>query len=80
MKQMMIKYKIYPNPTSGKVVIRNLENTDLIIIYSLLGEVVFEMKDPKSQLMIDLSNYFCDIYFVEIHNSNKVIRKKLIKL
>ena len=74
------KYKIYPNPTSGKVVIRNLENTDLIIIYSLLGEVVFEMKDPKSQLMIDLSNYFCDIYIVEIYNSNKIIRKKLIKL
>ena len=34
------KYKIYPNPTSGKVSIHNLENMDLIIIYSYRKLVV----------------------------------------
>ncbi len=74
------KYKIYPNPTSGKVSIHNLENMDLIIIYSLLGEMIFEQSNPESKITIDLSNLLSDIYFIEIHSSDKIIRQKLIKL
>lgn len=74
------KYKIYPNPTSSKVSIQNLENVDLITIYSLLGEIIFEQSNPESKIIIDLSSLLTDIYFIEIQSSKKIIRQKLIKL
>jgi hypothetical protein len=62
------------------VSIQNLENVDLITIYSLLGEIIFEQSNPESKIIIDLSSLLTDIYFIEIQSSKKIIRQKLIKL
>ncbi|MCF8363107.1 MAG: T9SS type A sorting domain-containing protein, partial [Prolixibacteraceae bacterium] len=72
-------FKIYPNPTTGKVTISlNGMKKAEINIFNLYGQLVFKEKinSPKEQLF-DLSNQASGLYFVHLNSSNGNQIKKL---
>ena len=76
----MKEVKIFPNPTSGKLEIRNLpENTNLTIS-NILGEVVRECRTKNSIEVMDISNLKSGVYFISSTDQNSHFVKKVIKI
>ena len=72
--------KIYPNPTSGKIEIKNIpENTNLIIT-NLLGVVVRKFNIKNSSNTIDISDLDSGIYFISSTDQKSNFAKKIIKI
>lgn len=71
---------IYPNPTTGKVIINNNSNLRSIKIYNLLGEKIYYGSEFSQQTSnnIDLSNYPKGIHFAEIYDGTNTYTKKII--
>ena len=65
---------IYPNTTSGKVILVG-DNINSIEIYNILGEKVLQQKSTKE---IDFSKSPKGIYFVKINDGTKTYCKKII--
>ncbi len=70
---------IYPNPTTGKIVI-NSNNINSIELYNYLGEKVYTTSNFKQQTSneIDLSNSPKGIYFVKMYDGEKFYTEKII--
>jgi hypothetical protein len=69
---------IYPNPVSSELRITNYQSgINEVKIYSVLGECMFkyEIRNPKSEIKIDVSSLSEGVYFIEI---NKIHYKKVI--
>lgn len=78
---------IFPNPTSGKITLQTKlsQNSDVrIIVYNVLGELMYEQKLVSSQasfnLQIDLSTLRGGIYMLQVGRGETILRKKIIKL
>ena len=72
--------KIFPNPTSGKLEIRNMpENTNLTIT-NMLGAVVHKLNIKSDNDTIDISDLDSGIYFISNNDKNNHFVKKVIKL
>ncbi|MBW8049590.1 MAG: T9SS type A sorting domain-containing protein [Cytophagales bacterium] len=75
--------KIYPNPSTGKLMIEllNIRHTS-IALYSILGKRLAEFnnndKNKQSFYSLDLSNQANGSYFIKIITDHKVITKKII--
>jgi photosystem II stability/assembly factor-like uncharacterized protein len=71
---------LYPNPSTGKIYIKNLsnENTQLNI-YNAIGEVVYKKeKISENNFTIDLSYPAAGIYFVEVWSEKQSFVKKIV--
>jgi hypothetical protein len=73
------KISIYPNPTSGKITIENL-NVQEVSLHNLIGQKIgnFKVNNIDKNIDIDLSNYKSGVYFIHAKNNNKLVVKKLI--
>ncbi len=69
--------KLYPNPTSKKLIIENGNNYNRIQIISITGIIVLEYNTNEEITTIDVSNLKQGIYNVIAHNDNN--NKQLIK-
>jgi len=68
--------KIYPNPTTGKILVQNLINakTKNIVVKNILGEIVYiKLSDGNRTVSVNLSTLENGIYFIEI-STNKGMR------
>lgn len=77
-----IKFKNYPNPTIGSVIIDfNKEvNSIKLKLYNLTGQVVFEKENiTGTRFSLDISQKATGIYFIELTEAGKVYRSKLVK-
>lgn len=70
-------FRIFPNPTSGKVDIVTSYNTGTLNVYNSLGKTVLEYDYIPSK--INLENLDSGLYIFEIKTEDKVIKKKLVK-
>lgn len=74
---------IFPNPTNEFITInRRLHNQAKILIYSILGDIVFYDNFNENELskIIDLSNVTSGVYLVNIiYNNGTNISKKIVK-
>lgn len=72
------KIQLYPNPTSGEVILANHENMVSLRFINILGQEVLKFTKPSNQLNIaELQN---GVYIVEIiDNNKKVSYTRLIK-
>ncbi len=71
---------IYPNPTTGKVSVSQKSNANLIKVYSISGEVVYqkELNGFDTSLDLDLSKESKGLYFVELSGKDFKSSKKLV--
>ncbi|MGB0882171.1 MAG: T9SS type A sorting domain-containing protein [Vicingaceae bacterium] len=75
-------FNIYPNPTNGVFTISKNDNqTSNIIIYNLLGEVVYtKNNETKKEIQLNLSDVKQGLYFVTlITNKERVIKRLVIQ-
>ncbi len=71
---------VYPNPTSDRVEIRNLENANYeVSIFDNLGNVVFSGTITKGNSVVSLESLYMGVYHLRITNSNGVFYSKVIK-
>jgi len=74
------RIKIYPNPVTGTLVIRGLENDSRVEIYTILGEKVHSINSSGTTCEIDISARPAGIYFLKIIDRNgSAIVKKIVK-
>ena len=62
-------FTIYPNPTSGKIIISGSTLSQLTI-YNSLGEKILEAKHTNA---VDLSNYSHGLYFLQVRSEKAII-------
>ncbi len=62
---------VYPNPAvNGKITIANLEGSNTIAVYNMLGAVVLTQTSTNTAVTIDLTNQAVGNYFVRITDNN----------
>ncbi len=72
--------KIYPNPVSEKVVIMNNENKELsIVLYNILGQVMFQQHVINTKNEIDMSGLPEGMYLIKIISADFSFEQKLNK-
>jgi hypothetical protein len=68
---------MYPNPVENYLTIRSNSPITKVEVYSLLGDLVKNVKTNFSQ--IDLRNLNSGIYMIKIYSNQFFVTKKLIK-
>jgi hypothetical protein len=72
-------FRVYPNPTSGKVTLAGINKSEKISIsvYNQIGELVKEQEQISENGQIDLSKFSSGVYFLKINfnESIKIIKK-----
>jgi len=71
---------IYPNPTNGKISLKNMHFVNAeIIISDITGKVVQSYSSADSNLLIDLTDNQTGIYILTIKTDNKILTNRIIK-
>jgi hypothetical protein len=74
------RVSIYPNPTSGRLIINLEKGISSIAIKNNLGQNLFKnYPNSKDKLELDISTYPSGIYFLHLKFEDEVIIKKVIK-
>jgi hypothetical protein len=71
-------FSVYPNPTSGDLILRLSENAE-VNIYNVLGETKFHSFIKENETHLNLSSLSSGIYFIKVTNENGVRVKRFIK-
>ena len=71
----IFSFSIYPNPTSGFISIKGIENINSIKVYSILGALEKEVLNTNQ---IDVSELSSGIHFIKVENGT-VFTRKIIK-
>jgi len=74
-------YVIYPNPVSGVLHIKNLDNVEAVIVTNLLGQEIEAFKYITSdEFQINTSEYLNGVYFVTIQRKDgNTVSTKILK-
>ncbi|MER3328502.1 MAG: T9SS type A sorting domain-containing protein, partial [Candidatus Kapaibacterium sp.] len=71
---------VYPNPTSDRLEIRNLENSIYnVSIYDNLGNVVFSGTVTNGNSVVSLESFYTGVYHLRVTNNDGVFYSKVIK-
>ncbi len=73
---------IYPNPTTHQFQVSSTKYKVVAVsIYNVVGEQVLQsaIKNPQSEISINVSGLMRGVYIVEVSTEQGVVRKKLIK-
>ncbi len=74
-------FQLYPNPTSGELVLKTELKEDLSIeVYNVLGEIIVQKKITGTETKLNLSAHANGIYFTRIvENGKPLFFSKIIK-
>ena len=80
LKTMTYNLNVFPNPSSGWVIIDGLNSIEKsrIILYDVAGRQVAHFNTNRSQKALDLSQLKSGIYVIRIQNGDKQYTKKLV--
>ena len=74
---------LYPNPTSGNIVLQNNSGIDLISakITGVNGRLIktVDLSATQTETSISLKDYATGLYFIQIQSENNIIVKRVIK-
>ncbi|MCR9172338.1 MAG: T9SS type A sorting domain-containing protein [bacterium] len=70
-----IRFRMYPNPTSGKVIMELPKNVDRILISDLHGKLIMEPNLASQELQINLTS---GVYHVQVFTEKEFISQRLI--
>jgi dienelactone hydrolase len=68
---------IYPNPTQQTCTISSKENIDNVILYNMLGEIVFTDIVNNTTTQLNLNNLIAGEYIAIIQYKNRLVTKKI---
>ena len=71
--------EVSPNPSAGLFNIQLDQPIDEALLYSINGQLIKEIHEPKSNLEIDLTNYMSGIYMLVFKSNDATWVEKLIK-
>ena len=72
-------FKLYPNPTEGKVSISSPQIIKSVAIYDLLGKRIMNINGNSKKLNLNVSQFEQGMYLIDIiGENNKVETKKLM--
>ncbi len=74
--EMANDLNIYPNPTTGLVKVEGVEGAQ-IIVYNIVGEVVYSNANASQLTTVDLSSNNAGNYVVKVIKDNKVSTQKI---
>jgi hypothetical protein len=73
-------YTVFPNPVQNTLFIRNLEKTDRIEIYNMVGQKVKTIENISTpEVNIDATVLKGGVYFISVYTSRGVMTSKFIK-
>jgi hypothetical protein len=72
-------YKIYPNPTDGKITFKCGEGQKSVLIYNSSGNQVSKLIDISNNNTIDISDYCPGIYTFRIVRTGQTYNLKIVK-
>ncbi|MGK0413004.1 MAG: putative repeat protein (TIGR02543 family) [Polaribacter sp.] len=70
---------IYPNPAKDNIKIFSNSTIKNVLIYNVLGKLVYKSSENLNNSTIDISNYSKGIYFVKVFSDGPSKTKKIIK-
>jgi lysophospholipase L1-like esterase len=70
---------LYPNPSSGIVILEGGQLIEHVTVYNLLGELVMEIPVASTRLELNLSSFPSGSYIIQLRTGGKLITKKVIK-
>ena len=70
---------IYPNPAKDKIRILSNSSIDKVLVYNILGKLVYESPKKTSNLSVDISNLSKGIYFIKVFSDGFSKTKKIVK-
>ena len=72
-------FKLYPNPTEGKVSISSPQIIKSVAIYDLLGKRIMNINGNSKKLNLNVSQFEQGMYLIDIiGENNKAETKKLM--
>lgn len=71
---------VFPNPSTGKFMVRNEAGISKVIVYNLLGKPVYSKINPDLEKLneIDLTNFQKGVYFMEVYDGTRIQTKKIV--
>ena len=71
---------VYPNPSGGKFRIRNDAGINQIIVYNMLGKMMYSKNNFSGSKLneIDLTKFQKGVYFIEIYDNTKMHTEKIV--
>ncbi len=79
-KKKIEEQKIYPNPTNGKIEIKNLPLNTSLYISNIYGAIIRKIDAKQSNNTIDISDLESGVYFISNTDKKNRFIKKIIKL
>lgn len=73
------KVKCFPNPVDNVLNILNNSSVSEVVIYNLMGQIVYKSIPNSSNLQVDMSNFNASTYFVQITSEGKRETFKVVK-
>ena len=70
-------FNVYPNPTTGLVKVEGVEGAQ-VIVYNMLGAVVYNNANASATTTIDLSTFNAGNYIVKVINNEEVATQKIV--
>ncbi|WP_082333728.1 FG-GAP-like repeat-containing protein [Mangrovimonas sp. TPBH4] len=71
------KVSIYPNPSTGTIMISGVEAESDLMVYNILGQNVYERELQSGSNTIDFTSIPKGIYYFKISNESGVVTKKI---
>ena len=71
--------KLYPNPTSDKLIIEIESKFNTIEITNTLGQVIYRVPVTSNQMHVDVVGYSAGIYYVKLQGDNGIVTTKFVK-
>ena len=72
-------FNIFPNPSNDVLYLNNgTQNIQQVKMYNNLGVLVYSNNNTKQQYKIDVSSFSHGLYYVNVHCSDAIIRKKIV--
>ncbi|MEZ5196836.1 MAG: T9SS type A sorting domain-containing protein [Bacteroidales bacterium] len=70
---------IYPNPTTGFIVVIFGETPDKIKVVNVMGKEIFSLEPPQAETRIDLGQQPNGLYFIEVYTKDGFTLHKVVK-
>jgi PKD repeat protein len=61
-------FELYPNPTTGNVMIKAALPLGTITVYNSLGEIIYQQKTSDTSINLDISREAAGIYLLQVQN------------